>query len=95
MNVETLIKDAQSEGVSITSSDEGEIILTGRRKSREKWASILTRYRNEIMAWFAQAEPDPFDDRRTCAQCANLSGSRCLAAKRGEITASRSYGRDL
>ncbi len=37
-------------------------------------------------------EPDPFpDDRRTCNQCANLEGRRCLAAWRGEIVASRDY----
>ncbi|MBS0323748.1 MAG: hypothetical protein JSR19_07845 [Proteobacteria bacterium] len=31
------------------------------------------------------------DDRRTCDQCANLIARRCLAAKRGEIVASRNY----
>jgi hypothetical protein len=31
------------------------------------------------------------DDRRTCDQCANLAGRRCLAAKRGEIVASSNY----
>jgi hypothetical protein len=32
------------------------------------------------------------DDRRTCTQCANLTGrGLCLAARRGEIVASRSY----
>ena len=37
-------------------------------------------------------KPDPFpDDRRTCAQCANLIGQRCQAAKRGEIAANRIY----
>ena len=38
------------------------------------------------------------DDRRRCAQCANLiAGGLCLAARRGEITASRNYApiRDL
>jgi hypothetical protein len=33
----------------------------------------------------------PLDDRRTCTQCANLAGRRCLAAKRGEIVASRNH----
>lgn len=33
---------------------------------------------------------DP-DDRRICSQCANLAGRLCLAARRGEIVASRSY----
>jgi len=38
------------------------------------------------------SKPDPFpDDRRTCDQCANLAGVRCMAAKRGEILASRNY----
>lgn len=31
------------------------------------------------------------DDRRACGQCANLSGRRCLAARRGEIVANRDY----
>lgn len=31
------------------------------------------------------------DDRRTCYQCVNLSGRRCLAAWRGEIVANRDY----
>ena len=31
------------------------------------------------------------DDRRTCRQCANLAGRRCLAAWRGEIVANRDY----
>lgn len=38
-------------------------------------------------------KPDPFpDDRRTCGQCANLAPSGlCLAARRGEIDATRTY----
>ncbi len=37
-------------------------------------------------------ESDLFpDDRRTCEQCANLAGLRCLAAWRGEIVANRDY----
>lgn len=31
------------------------------------------------------------DDRRTCDQCANLEGRRCLAAWRCEIVAKRDY----
>jgi hypothetical protein len=31
------------------------------------------------------------DDRRHCSECANLAASRCLAAWRGEIEASRHY----
>lgn len=31
------------------------------------------------------------EDRRTCRQCANLAGRRCLAAWRGEIVANRDY----
>lgn len=31
------------------------------------------------------------DDRRTCGQCVNLAGRRCLAAWRGEIAANRDY----
>ncbi|MDP1651773.1 MAG: hypothetical protein Q8L56_03525 [Rhodocyclaceae bacterium] len=34
--------------------------------------------------------PEP-DDRRHCTECVNLAGRRCLAAKRGEIVASRDY----
>jgi len=37
-------------------------------------------------------KPDPFpDDRRSCAQCANLIARRCQAAQRGAIVASRNY----
>jgi hypothetical protein len=32
---------------------------------------------------------DFHDDRRTCTQCVNLAGLRCLAAWRGEIVANR------
>jgi hypothetical protein len=31
------------------------------------------------------------DDRRTCYQCLNLTGSRCRAAMRGEMNTSRAY----
>lgn len=37
-------------------------------------------------------EPADYDDRRRCDQCANLTGrGLCLAARRGEIVASRNY----
>ena len=37
-------------------------------------------------------KPDPFpDDLRACGQCANLRARQCLAAKRGEIAASRNH----
>jgi hypothetical protein len=39
---------------------------------------------------FQEFEAD--DDRRTCTRCANLTGrGLCLAARRGEIVATRSY----
>ena len=44
----------------------------------------LSRDAAERLAWSE-------DDRRRCEQCANLVGRRCLAAKRGEIVASRNY----
>ncbi len=31
------------------------------------------------------------DDRRSCEECANLTGRRCLAVRRGEFVASRDY----
>lgn len=41
---------------------------------------------------FQEIEAIDDDDRRTCTQCANLTGrGLCLAARRGEIVASRSY----
>lgn len=41
---------------------------------------------------FQESEAVSADDRRTCTQCANLTGrGLCLAARRGEIVASRSY----
>lgn len=52
----------------------------------------------EALAYFlhrAEEVPRPLDfddDRRHCADCANLTPSGlCLAAQRGEITASRTY----
>ena len=45
----------------------------------------MSRQDAERLAWDE-------DDRRRCAQCANLTaGGLCLAARRGEITASRNY----
>lgn len=41
---------------------------------------------------FQEIEAIDDDDRRTCTQCANLTGrGLCLAARRGEIVASHSY----
>jgi len=41
---------------------------------------------------FPKTEAVGGDDRRTCAECANLTGrGLCLAARRGEIVASRIY----
>jgi hypothetical protein len=41
---------------------------------------------------FQETEASDDDDRRACTQCANLTGrGLCLAARRGEIVASRSY----
>ena len=43
-------------------------------------------------AEFLEIEAATDDDRRTCEQCANLTGrGLCLAARRGDIVASRSY----
>lgn len=43
----------------------------------------------EAVAWPTLKTTD--DQRRTCRQCANLSGRRCLAASRGEMVANRDY----
>jgi hypothetical protein len=40
------------------------------------------------------ANVDQSDDRRTCAQCENMTAGRCRAALRGEITASPYYTPD-
>ncbi|MDQ9168994.1 hypothetical protein Q8A64_01085 [Oxalobacteraceae bacterium R-40] len=54
--------------------------------------------RNYLLALAAANKPQPKeldatgnDDRRTCNQCNNLMGRRCLAALRGEIAASRDH----
>lgn len=61
-------------------------VLTACRRDIEARSYFLERAANEL------PKPDPFpDDRRTCAQCANLIGQRCQAAKRGEIAANRIY----
>jgi hypothetical protein len=49
MNTQTLIREAQTEGVAITISPEGGIILSGKRADREKWASILKPHRDEVI----------------------------------------------
>ena len=63
-------------------------------------AEVLSQCRAdaEARAYFlrrAEEVPQPVpddDDRRHCAQCANLAPSGlCLAARRGEINASRTY----
>ena len=63
-------------------------------------ADVIERCRQDVNAreYFtgrAVAElpkPSPLsDDRRTCEQCANLTGRRCQAAKRGEIVASSNH----
>lgn len=66
-------------------------------------AAILERYsdaqaaepipeRSALAYDIVWPESAPFpDDRRTCEQCVNLAGRRCLAAWRGEIVANRDY----
>lgn len=51
----------------------------------------LAEFRRLVLEAEARADPTFDDDRRTCRQCANLSGRRCLAASRGEIVANRDY----
>jgi hypothetical protein len=38
-----------------------------------------------------QPDPDPYDDRRTCRQCANLRGAVCSVARPGGIVSAK-YG---
>lgn len=61
-------------------------------------AHVLNRCRQDTDArdyfirWVEVPRPDPFDDRRRCDQCLNLTGrGLCLAARRGEIVANRDY----
>jgi hypothetical protein len=61
-------------------------------------AHVLNRCRQDADArdyfirWVEVPRPDPFDDRRRCDQCLNLTGrGLCLAARRGEIVANRDY----
>lgn len=63
-------------------------------------AEVLDKCRADMQAqaYFlrrAEEVPKPLafdDDRRHCTECANLTQSgMCLAARRGEITASRTY----
>jgi hypothetical protein len=49
MNAQTLIREAQTEGVAIMVSPEGGIILSGKQADREKWASILKPHRDEVI----------------------------------------------
>lgn len=63
-------------------------------------AEVLERCRTDVDArayFLCRAEEipracEPDDDRRTCAQCTNLTARGiCLAARRGEISAARDY----
>ena len=49
----------------------------------------ITPAEAEAVAWPTLITTD--DQRRTCGQCSNLAGRRCLAAWRGEIAANRDY----
>jgi hypothetical protein len=49
MSAETLIREARSEGVTITISPEGKISLSGKQADREKWAGILKPRRDEVI----------------------------------------------
>ena len=58
----------------------------------EIWRASIGSNGSATVAVFTEAEPIGDDDRRTCEQCGNLTGrGLCLAARRGEIVASRSY----
>lgn len=49
--------------------------------------------RGDVLHWASELPRPPAgqDDRRTCEQCANLVGSRCAAAFRGELNADRRH----
>jgi len=52
----------------------------------------LIGYFNAEAVKYRAASGADDDDRRHCAECVNLTpGGRCLAARRGEIAASRNY----
>lgn len=54
-------------------------------------AEVMAQYPNCVdLEPLSKSDSFP-DDRRTCFQCENLAGRRCLAAWRGEIVASRDY----
>lgn len=44
---------------------------------------------------FTKPDPIPWDNRRTCMQCANLTGYGCLAVLRMEIKPSWDHDREL
>lgn len=102
--VATVAVAAPQEPVPTMTAEEQTTIRTWLARIKETdpdlIAEVLNRCRTNLAARIyalGQAEEMPrtspdYDDRRHCAQCANLAPSGlCLAALRGEIVASRTY----
>lgn len=102
--VATVAVAAPQEPVPTLAAEEQTTIRTWLAHIKETdpdiIAEVLNRCRTNLAARIyalGQAEemprtPPDYDDRRHCAQCANLAPSGlCLAALRGEIVASRTY----
>ena len=88
-------KEAVSEPLS---ADEEKSLRRWLRSIRETdprmIAALLDQCHRDMAArtyFLRLAASLPFDDRITCEECANLAGSRCMAAARGEVDAHARY----
>lgn len=132
----TIIEQVQSDGLSLSITEDGQIDVAGEAATVERWLPLLREQKPGIFAllsaatvtdltqtdelairsWLADIEDDDpltveqviyrckvnpdarqyffvrsaevsqaSDDRRWCAECANLKGGYCEAARRGEI----------
>lgn len=88
-------KEAVSEPLS---ADEEKSLRRWLRSIRETdprmIAALLDQCHRDMAArtyFLRLAASLPFDDRITCEECANLAGSRCMAAARGEVDAHAQY----
>lgn len=70
-----LLRDAIAEGVTLRLVDPENVEVIGADEALERWVPILRNHKAAII----DALHSP-DDRRHCAACMHLAGSRCRAA---------------
>ena len=101
-NPKEIIEAAREDGMVLSLGTDGMLKIGAPAPVRDRWRAVIREHKAALIAELSikeqgsedihESPSDPPDDRRFCGQCGNLSGSQCLAARRGELTAaSRSY----